>query len=357
MALHSTDAQGRPTPPTPDDLSVVSALRQRARAVRAAFGGTPLVVGPTGPPAPEPPAVERLPLSPSREEAARSPFVFARFPPGHYYSPLPDTRELAAEPRSSEVWPEEPRETPGVDWRDAEQVALCRSVFGRQTRLEFRDEPTGSEIDYFTQNDQYSAFDSWVLEAFLRHLRPRQLVEVGSGFSTLVSARVNRDHLESAMRLTSIEPYPREFLVEGVPGVSELRIEKVQDTPISVFQELDRDDVLFIDTSHVAKTGSDVVWLYQEVVPRLRAGVVVHIHDIFAPGEYPEDWVLDGRGWNELYVVRAFLAFNTAFRIEFGSQYMLKRHRNIIEEAFPEMREERYATPGGGALWIRRVGS
>jgi hypothetical protein len=137
--------------------------------------------------------------------------------------------------------------------------------------------------------------------------------------------------------------------------VSELRVEKVQETPLGAFGELGRDDVLFIDTSHVAKTGSDVVWLYQEVLPRLRPGVVVHIHDVFAPGEYPEDWVLDGRAWNELYVVRAFLAFNSAFRIELGAQYLLKRHRQLVLDAFPGMREDRYAQPGGGSLWIRRV--
>jgi hypothetical protein len=129
----------------------------------------------------------------------------------------------------------------------------------------------------------------------------------------------------------------------------------VQETPLEVFAELGENDVLFIDTSHVAKTGSDVVWLYQEVVPRLRPGVVVHVHDMFMPGEYPEAWVLDGWGWNELYVVRAFLAFNSAFRIELGAQYLLKHHRDVVLEAFPDMKEERFAHWGGGSLWIRRI--
>jgi hypothetical protein len=298
--------------------------------------------------------VERLPLWPSPEEAATSPFVYVRFPPGHFYSPLPDTRELGTEPRHSEVWAATPRETPGIDWRGEEQVSLCRDVFGSQERLELPAEQTGPH-DYFTGNDQYSAFDAWILEAFLRHLQPKRMIEVGSGYSTLLSARVNREHLDGSMHLTCIEPYPRDFLVHGVPGVSQLRIEKVQQTPFSVFEALGENDVLFIDTSHVAKTGSDVVWLYQEVVPRLRPGVVVHIHDLFAPGEYPEAWVLDGWAWNELYVVRAFLAFNSAFRIEFGAQYMLKHHRVVVREAFPGMNEERYAHPGGGSLWIRRI--
>jgi predicted O-methyltransferase YrrM len=330
-------------------------VQRRAKAASAALAGAPIVMGPTGPPAPEPPAVERLPLSPSAEEAAAAPFVYVRFPPGHYYSPLPDTRELGAEPRHSEVWPAKPRDTPGIDWHDEAQAALCRDVFAKQQRLDFADVPSGDEREYVTGNDQFAPLDAWLLEAFLRHLRPQRLIEVGSGFSTLVSARVNRELVDGAMDITCIEPYPRPFLVDGVPGVAELRIEGVQDTPLEVFEALDRDDVLFIDTSHVAKTGSDVVWLYQEIVPRLRPGVVVHIHDIFAPGEYPEDWVLDGRAWNELYVVRAFLAFNSAFRIELGAQYLLKRHRELVLDAFPGMRKERYARPGGGSLWIRRV--
>jgi hypothetical protein len=182
--------------------------------------------------------------------------------------------------------------------------------------------------------------------------RPRQC---SSGYSTLLTARVNRELLDGSLRLTCIEPYPRQFLLDGVEGVAQLRIEQVQETPLEVFEELGENDVLFIDTSHVAKTGSDAVWLYQEVVPRLRPGVVVHIHDMFAPGEYPEAWVLDGWAWNELYVVRAFLAFNSAFRVELGAQYLWKQHRELVLDAFPGMREERYARPGGGSLWIRRV--
>jgi predicted O-methyltransferase YrrM len=319
------------------------------------MAGAPVVIGPSGPPAPEPPAVERLPIWPSSEEAAASSFVYARFSPGHYYSPLPDTRELGGEPRRSQIWPDTPRDTPGIDWRDAEQVALCRDVFTRQARLEFPEEPSGDPAEYFMANDQFAPFDAWVLEAFLRHLRPNRMIEIGSGYSTLVSARVNREELDGSMRLTCIEPYPRPFLAEGVAGVSDLRVERVQDAPLELFAELGENDVLFIDTSHVAKTGSDVTWLYQEVVPRLRPGVVVHIHDVFAPGEYPQSWVLDGWAWNELYVVRAFLAFNDAFRIELGAQYLLQRHGDVVREAFPGMAEARLAGPGGGSLWIRRA--
>jgi predicted O-methyltransferase YrrM len=284
-------------------------------------------------------------------EAAQHPRSEAnnRFPVGHYYSPLPDHTELAA--RRERIWPAVPRATPGVDWRDDTQVRLCREVFAAQERLAF---PASSEdpSEYFTGNDQYPALDAWLLEALLRHLRPRRMIEVGSGFSSLVSARVNRECLDGAMTFTCIEPYPRPFLVDGVPGVSELRVEKIQDTPLSVFEALGDGDVLFVDTSHTVKTGGDVPWIFEEILPRLAPGVVVHVHDVFLPGDYPEPWVMEGWGWNEVYLVHAFLAFNAGFEVLAGAQYLLQNHRELLFEAFPGLAEQE--ARGGGALWLRR---
>jgi hypothetical protein len=179
------------------------------------------------------------------------------------------------------------------------------------------------------------------------------MIEIGSGFSTLISARVNQDELGGSMHLVCVEPNPRPFLVDGVAGLSELRVEKVQNTPLELFEMLEANDLLFIDTSHVAKIGSDVVWLFQEVVPRLRPGVTVHVHDFFAPADYPAPWVLDGWGWNELYLVRAFLAFNSAFKIELAAQYMLGRHPEALLKAFPEAFEGPFGG-SGSSLWLRR---
>ncbi len=155
------------------------------------------------------------------------------------------------------------------------------------------------------------------------------------------------------MRLTCIEPYPQQFLLDGVTGVTDLRIERVQETPLDLFSELSAGDVLFIDTAHTVKTGGDVVWIFQEIIPRVAPGVLVHIHDVFVPGEYPEQWVMDGWGWNETYLVRAFLSFNEAFQVVWGQQYMLHHHLDELQRAFPAL--ERYP-PSGAALWIRRRG-
>ncbi len=153
------------------------------------------------------------------------------------------------------------------------------------------------------------------------------------------------------MRVTCIEPYPRPFL-DNLSGVADLRVEKVQDTPIEVFAELQESDILFIDTSHTVKTGGDVNWIYHEIIPRLAPGVVIHLHDIFLPREYPESWVMERWGWNEAYLVRSFLSFNAAFEILWGTQYMLAYHEPDVLAAFPGL--QRYAERGGASFWIRR---
>jgi hypothetical protein len=112
-------------------------------------------------------------------------------------------------------------------------------------------------------------------------------------------------------------------------------------------------DVLFIDSSHVAKTGGDVVFLYHEVLPRLAPGVIVHIHDIFLPADYPPEWVFSGRAWNEQYLVRAFLAFNSAFRILLAVAWLALNRGDVLAAAFPG--DSRQYDSGGGSLWIQRA--
>jgi predicted O-methyltransferase YrrM len=279
--------------------------------------------------------------------------VACRFPLGHYYSPLPDNRELAQEPFHSLVWPAEPRPTPGIDWNADRQRSLAAEVFAAQDRLAFADAETGDPTEYWSANDQYPALDAWVLEGFLRYLRPQRMIEIGSGFSSLVSARVNREHLGGAMSFTSVEPYPREFLRAGVPGIGELRVELIQETPLELFEGLGQGDVVFVDTSHTVKTGGDVQWIYGEILPRLAPGVVVHIHDAFIPGDYPEPWVAEGWGWNEIYLIKAFLAFNSGFEVLFGVQWMLQNEPELIDRAFPGFAQHRERA--GGALWLQRV--
>ncbi len=186
----------------------------------------------------------------------------------------------------------------------------------------------------------------------LRHLRPARMIEIGSGYSSLITARLNREEFANAVHFTCIEPYPRDFLVKGVDGISELRVEIIQDTPLDLFAELGKNDVLFIDTSHTVKTGGDVTWIFHEIIPRLQVGVVVHVHDFFLPEEYPESWVMEGRGWNETYLVRSFLSYNTSFALRWATRYMVLNHLEAVTRAFQIGAGDPLA---GASLWFQRV--
>lgn len=276
------------------------------------------------------------------------------WPLDHYYSPIADTRKLAREPARSRVWPEQVPDTPGIDWQGNRQVALVRDHFGRQDDFLIPDGPTGDPLAYHAGNEMFSRLDAWMLQAMLRHYRPRRMIEVGCGWSSLMTARVNREQLGGALDFTCIEPYPPDFLGEGIDGISRLVVSPVEDVALETFLELRAGDFLFIDSSHTVKTGGDVVFLLQEVLPRLADGVIIHIHDIFIPWDYPQEWVLVGRAWNEQYAVRAFLSFNSGFEILLSVAWLSQFHREVLTAALPEY-PARYSD-GGGSLWIQRTG-
>ena len=273
------------------------------------------------------------------------------WPLDHHYSPVPDTRKLAKRRFKLRVWPEQPHPTPGVEWRGAEQLALCRDVFAAQQPLDFPSEPT-ADGEYWQGNGWYPALDAFVLQAMLRHVVPARMIEVGCGFSSRVTARVNREIFGGEMHFTCIDPVIRVPIQQEVKGITEIRQEEVQDTPLELFEELEAGDVLFIDTSHAVKTGGDVPWIYNQILPRMKPGVYVHLHDAFLPGDYPEEWVMQGRAWNEVYLLQSFLAFNSGFEVVFGVRWMMQNHRAALEKAFGDLGPHSELS---GALWIRRV--
>jgi len=192
--------------------------------------------------------------------------------------------------------------------------------------------------------------DSRALFAMLRELRPARMIEVGSGFSSLLTADVNRRHLDGGLDFRCVEPFPRPFLRQGVPGITEVMVTKVQQLPGPWFAErLGPGDVLFIDSSHVVKTGSDAAHLYLQVLPLLAPGVVVHVHDVFLPHDYPRPWVLeDARSWSEQYLVQAMLVFGDTFEVLFGSAAAATMHPDLVADVLGG------PVWGGGSLWLRK---
>jgi predicted O-methyltransferase YrrM len=279
------------------------------------------------------------------------PKITLLFPIGHFYSPICNPVELRE--REAEIWPSSASsEMPGIALNTGAQLSLLDELAPFVPEISYPyDETQGKPPRYFYSNDQYPCLDAEVLFCMLRHVGPKRVVEIGSGYSSLITAEVNRQFRSGAMEFTCIEPYPRQFLIDGVPGVTTLIRKKLQEVELSFFDRLGPDDILFVDSSHVAKAGSDVNYLIFEVLPRLRPGVLIHIHDIFLPDEYPKRWVIDeGRNWNEQYLIRAFLQYNEVFEVIWSSYYMCTRH--AAETAAIFARFPKYG--GGGSLWLRR---
>lgn len=279
-------------------------------------------------------------------------------PPGHFYSPFPDLDEV--ERRAAQVWNADGDPT-GIDLREEEQVALFDTLAEiLDDDLPFPAGPSGDDRNgtrYFFENPAYSWSDGMVLHALLRHLRPRHVIEVGSGYSSAMTLDTTERWLDAGsdgpVEVTFVEPYSellRSLLRPGDEERVTIHETAVQDVPFVVFEALGAGDVLFIDSTHVVKAGSDVNHLLFEVLPRLSAGVWIHLHDIFFPFEYPRDWVLEGRAWHEVYLLRALLTGSDAFAIRWFQSYMWTRHRALLEGRLPAM-----AKNPGGNIWLQKV--
>lgn len=278
--------------------------------------------------------------------------VFRRFErrgvhvtPVHFYSPIPDTSEL-----TDDLWARQ-SELVGIDMNDEAQLRLLTEAFP-QFRAEYEAIPTSPDTNnpfqFYLGNGMFDGTDALVYYCMLRHLQPRRVIEVGSGNSTRLAAQAAR--LNGSTELVCIEPYPDATLQAGFPGLTKVIASRVEELSLDVFGALDAGDVLFIDSSHVVKIGGDVTYLYLDVLPRLKPGVVVHVHDIFFPREYPRAWNMEQfRFWNEQYLLQAFLAFNSDFEVLLANSYLGSRHAHAMREAFP-------TSPwwGGGSFWMRR---
>jgi len=276
------------------------------------------------------------------------------FPAGHFYSPDINPNELAN--REHEIWPSTPPMILGIDFNERSHQQILSEDFPKFIEdydYPEKEEDVSQEYDFFTQNSQFSWLDARAAFVLMRKWNPARVIEVGSGFSSLLMADINHRFLGGKCQLTCIEPYPRPFLKQGVPGISRLIEEKVQNVPLEIFETLESRDILFIDSSHVSKTGSDVNYLYFDILPRLKSGVKIHIHDIFLPNEYLKDWVLkDHRSWNEQYLLRALLMYSSAFRVIFGCSYAFALMPNKVKTALSLPKMHAF---GGGSFWIEKV--
>jgi hypothetical protein len=273
------------------------------------------------------------------------------FPPGHFYSPLPSLEEVRR--REAVLFGPAPCDLPGIDLNVARQLELYHAFKTYYRDLPFTEAPGGG-CRYHYDNDTYLHADAIVLFAVLRHLRPRRLIEVGSGYSSCAILDTNERFFDNAIACTFVEPYPERFLSLLWPGDREridLRAQMLQDVPPALFEELGPNDVLFIDSSHVSKIGSDVNHLFFQVLPALRRGVWIHFHDIYYPFEYPREWIYQGRAWQEAYLLRAFLQYNRAFSIQFFTTFLETFYTHLFQADMPLC-----LVQTGGSIWLRKEG-
>lgn len=282
-------------------------------------------------------------------DALRAQLAGMAYPPGHFYSPVPDVARARAD--APRLFGPPPRELPGIDLREAEQLALVAQLERYYDEQPFQAGRAGGRR-YAFENDAYSYSDALFLYAMIRHARPRRIVEIGSGHSSCVTLDTNELFFGNAIDVTFVEPYPallRSLLHPGDEARVRILPSEAQAVDPKLFQELEANDILFIDSTHVAKVGSDVNFLLFDVLPRLRPGVYVHVHDIHYPFEYPAEWVYEGRGWNEAYALRCFLSFNSAFEIVLFNTFLERFHEDYFRRRMPLCLKDR-----GGSIWLRR---
>jgi predicted O-methyltransferase YrrM len=269
------------------------------------------------------------------------------YPPGHFYSVLPDieNEHLNWEPKYL-----------GLDYNDESHINILNEIEQYLTKF---DETFGIEDDveelklqhkYSLNNNAFTSLDARILHYYLQKNKPKKYIEIGSGMSTLLVLNT-KEMFNLDLEIICIEPHPSPHLLSlHKQGKINLIIKKIQDIGLSIFKSLDENDILFIDSSHVVKINSDVLYVFKNVLPILKSDVRVHFHDIFLPYDYPPKWLHMGRFWNEQYFLFVFLQFNQKFKIEFGSMYARFKCRKMLTKLQINTYEQKELS--GGSIWL-----
>jgi hypothetical protein len=268
--------------------------------------------------------------------------------PGHFYSPIVNTDDVQVLFTHKPVVEALP--ALAVD-KDA-QLKMWRKLLPYLQDIPFPQEKTEG-FRYHFDNPAFSYGDGSILHAMLRAHQPKRLVEVGSGYSSACAIDTIDRFLGGEVQVSFVEPYPQllvDLLGQETADRFDIHPSGVQETDLALFQTLESGDFLFIDSTHVMKTGSDVCHELFNILPALKPGVFIHFHDIFWPFEYGREWVLEqNRSWNEIYGLRAFLMYNDAFEIVFFNDFFVQTCRNVIQQDYPAMLKN-----SGGSIWLRK---
>jgi Methyltransferase domain len=266
--------------------------------------------------------------------------------PGHFYSPIPGIEDIERAITAA------PASYNGIDLREDRQLALLEKLSQYYAEIPFPAEKN-EQFRFAFHNPSYSWGDAIILFCMIRELKPRRILEIGSGHTSALILDTNERYFRGAIDCTFLEPHPELLFSLLRPREDrETRVipQKLQDVDLTLFDVLRAGDILFVDSSHVVKAGSDCQLLFSDILPRLNPGTFIHFHDVFDRFEYPAEWLREGRGWNEQYMLRAFLQFNNEFRIKLFTSYLVARHREWVERHMPNCLRN-----PGAQIWIERT--
>ena len=274
---------------------------------------------------------------------------FLRYYPGHFSSPVPSYRDIRSRKEKLFTTPRELND--GVFINEAGQLDVLSSLYQYATEFDF---PANPERDkrYYYNNPMFGPSDAFVLYGFLRQFNPQRYVEIGSGHSSSMVLDYKDIHGTSLPALTFIEPYPdrlNRLLNESDRQNTTIIVSNVQDVELEPFKQLEANDILFVDSSHLLRIDSDLSAIMFTILPVLNSGVLIHFHDIFWPFENIESVIDDGRLWNESYVLRAFLQYNSEFELLYFQHFLQTFHHEQMARKVPA-----FSKAGGSSLWIRK---
>ena len=269
----------------------------------------------------------------------------------HYYDPLPNFSDITQEQILKK------RVSTAIDWNLESQINLLQKLSLYQSEIcQIKDEKDSSlRFNFF--NDFYSEVDAAIYYTLIREIKPTKIIEIGCGYSTQIAALAIAQNQQEGKtgKIICIEPYPEPQLVEANLDV-ELLIERVENIDLKIFEQLSPGDILFIDSTHTVKFGSDVCREILEILPALVSGVWIHFHDIFFPYDYPPEWLIEKRlAWNEQYMVEAFLAYNSHFEVVIANHWLSVDYPQEVAKIWPgviKWEKDPYHHCAG--LWLRK---
>jgi len=271
----------------------------------------------------------------------------------HFYSPIPDISDL----QTRNIFSKKSKMN-GIDFRELEQLDLLHelgSKYGQE--CDWPIEPTSNEEEFYLKNSSFSFGCASALHTMIRNFKPKNIIEIGSGYSSRVISgaldlNINEGH---DCNYLIIDPYPNEIIKNKLKHVSEITDKRVELVSPAIFDCLGENDILFIDSGHTVRTGSDVNFLILDIIPLLAKGVIIHFHDICLPYEYPEIYFTNAAFrmfWTEAYLLQSFLAFNNSFEVLLAMNYLQTDHMDKFEQAFQKSKSNFLKS---GSFWIKKT--